>query len=190
MLTHLGTQTIQTKRLLLRPYRAEDAKDMYENWASDDEVTQYLSWPSHKSIEISQKVLSSWLPNYESKNNYNWGIEHEGRVIGNIAGVSVIDETLCVEIGYSLGRAFWGKGIMTEALQALLSFFFDQVGMTRVFARHAVQNIGSGRVMEKAGMVYEGTLRRSKLAKDGTLYDMVYRSMLKEEWQRHKAANP
>ena len=89
MLTHKGTQTIQTERLTLRRFRSEDAHDMYENWASDDEVTKYLTWPSHASAEISAMLLQDWIKHYEEPDFYQWAIEFEGRVIGSISVVSL-----------------------------------------------------------------------------------------------------
>lgn len=63
MLTHKGTQIIQTDRLLLRPFRMEDARAMYDNWASDPEVTKYLSWPAHDSPAVTRAVLQDWVLN-------------------------------------------------------------------------------------------------------------------------------
>ena len=65
MLAHKGTQLIETERLILRPFTLSDANDMFKNWASDDEVTKYLTWPTHSSIEVSQMIIDSWVAAYE-----------------------------------------------------------------------------------------------------------------------------
>lgn len=87
MLHHIGTKTIETERLILRRFKEEDAKDMFNNWASDDEVTKYLSWPTHSDIGVSKKLLEMWIDKYSSEENYNWAIEvkENKNVVGSIA---------------------------------------------------------------------------------------------------------
>ena len=67
MITHKGTQTIETSRLLLRKAVREDAEAMFRNWASDPEVTKFLTWPAHSSIAVSEMVIGSWLQEYEKE---------------------------------------------------------------------------------------------------------------------------
>ena len=74
MPTHKGTQTIETSRLILRRARREDAEPMFRNWASDPEVTKFLTWPAHSSIAVSEMVIGSWLQEYEKENYYQWMI--------------------------------------------------------------------------------------------------------------------
>ena len=156
-----GTQAIETKRLILRRFRIEDADDMYNSWASDPEVTRYLTWPAHSSVEVTKMLLSDWVSRYENGAFFNWAIEYKetGRVIGNISVVSLIEEIEAAEIGYCMGRAYWGQGLMPEALEAVIGYLFDVVGMNRIWAGHDVNNPKSGRVMDKAGMRQEGILR-------------------------------
>ena len=164
MLNHKGTVTIETERLILRRFTMEDAEAMYRNWASDDEVTKHLTWPTHTSVEISKMVLTDWTSHYPEPDFYNWAIvlkENGPEPIGNISTAHVKESTLCATMGYCMSRAHWGKGIMTEALTAVIDFFFDEVGFNRIDADHAVDNPASGRVMEKSGMRYEGTHRQA-----------------------------
>jgi len=156
-----GTQRIETHRLILRPFRMEDAEDMFRNWASDPEVTRFLTWPTHPAVEVSRQVLNGWIPQYEDGGFFNWAIEwkENRQVIGNIAVVRLIEETETADIGYCMGRAYWGRGIMPEALRAVTDFLFDTVGVHRVTAYHDVKNPKSGRVMQKAGLKFEGILR-------------------------------
>ena len=71
---HLGTQTLETERLILRRFTPEDAEAMFRNWASDSEVTKYLTWPAHASVDVSRDVLNSWIENYAKPDYYNWTI--------------------------------------------------------------------------------------------------------------------
>lgn len=180
---HLGTKILQTNRLLLRPFRMEDAQAMFENWASDPEVTKYLTWPAYKSVEDSYGILKIWLDSYDKADFYQWAIEDKalGQPIGSISVVNHDDKAESAEIGYCIGRSFWGQGILPEALSAVMAFLFDQVGMGRVEAKHAVQNPNSGKVMEKCGMVYEGTLRRSNWCNAGICDTKVYAKVKQED---------
>lgn len=156
---HLGTKTIETKRLVLRRFTIEDAEAMFANWASDPEVTKYLTWPTHRSIEVTKKVLSFWLADYEKEDNYQWciALKENDEAIGSLGVVHMNEEVGSVELGYCIGRKFWNQGYTSEAVEAVIRFFFDKVGMNRVEARHDVANSNSGRVMKKCGMSYEGT---------------------------------
>jgi len=156
---NLGTKRIETKRLILRKFELTDADDMYKNWASDDKVTKFLTWPTHKDIEISRKVVEMWVKDYSEDNNYQWCIELKsiGEAIGSIGVVDYKENIEAVEIGYCIGSKYWGMGITTEALKALIEFFFEEVGVNRIEARHDPVNANSGKVMQKCGLKYEGT---------------------------------
>ena len=164
-----GTQRIETHRLILRPFRAEDAEDMFANWASDPEVTRFLTWPPHSDAGVTRWLLSQWISHYEDGGYFQWAIElrETGAVIGSIAVVKLEEAIGSAEIGYCLGRAFWGRGIMPEALRAVMDYLFDTAGLNRVWAGHDVNNPKSGRVMEKAGMRKEGILRASGINNQG-----------------------
>ena len=183
---HLGTQTIETARLMLRPFAMTDARAMYENWASDPEVTKYVTWPAHSSVEITRMVLRDWTDGYERPDHYNWAIvlkDSDGKPIGNISAVHVFEKTDAVEIGYCMGRPWWGKGIMTEALKAVTGFFIEQVGANRVEARYDTSNPASGRVMAKSGMTFEG-IRRQAARNNRGLVDVGCYSILAGEWMK------
>lgn len=179
---HLGTKRIETSRLILRPFVMEDAEAMYRNWASDPEVTKYLTWPAHNSVEVSKMVLTDWAAAYEKPDSYQWAIELKeiGEPIGSISVVSHNDRAELAHIGYCLGKVWWGRGIMTEALQAVMNFLFDEVGVQRVESRHDPRNGGSGAVMRKCGMKFEGCLRRSDWNNQG-ICDADWYAILKEE---------
>lgn len=177
-----GTQRIETHRLILRRYRIEDAEDMFNNWASDPEVTRFLTWPAHKSVDVTRFVLNDWISKYDDGGFFNWAIEWKetGGVIGNIAVVKFHEEAEAAEIGYCMGRAFWGRGIMPEALRAVMDYLFDTVGVNRIEADHDVNNPKSGRVMEKAGMKREGVHRGGGKNNQG-ICDVVSYALLRSD---------
>ncbi|MBO4903336.1 MAG: GNAT family N-acetyltransferase [Lachnospiraceae bacterium] len=177
-----GTQTLETKRLILRRYTIDDAEDMYQNWASDPEVTRFLTWPAHADLEVTKHVLQDWIPRYEEGNYFNWAIElkETGAVIGNIAAVRLDEDVEAADVGYSMGKAYWNQGIMTEALRAVMDYLFDVVGLNRVSSYHDPDNPGSGRVMEKAGMLKEGVLRQAGRNNRG-ICDEVRYALLKSD---------
>lgn len=183
-----GTQRLETERLILRPFVMEDAEDMYRNWASDPEVTKFLTWPTHKSVEITRMVLNDWIPRYEDGGYFNWAMESKenGQVIGNLSVVKLREDTGAADMGYCMGRAYWGKGLMPEALQAVMDYLFHTVGLNRIAACHDVNNPKSGRVMEKAGMKFEGVWRQAGLNNQG-ICDEVWRAALRDEWEKEDA---
>lgn len=183
MLTHKGTKTIETDRLILRRFTMEDAQSMYRNWASDDEVTKYLTWPSHSSAEISQMVLKDWIAGYDKESFYKWAItirEQGSEPIGSISVVSCNDRIGKAEIGYCIGRSWWHRGFTSEALQAVMDYLFDEVEMLRIEAVHDPRNPNSGAVMRKCGMSFEGTLRQSGWNNQGICDASVY-ALLRQE---------
>ena len=155
---HVGTRTIETERLILRRFSVSDAPQMFKNWACDQNVTRYLTWPPHESQEFTARLLSDWVKQYAEPDNYQWCIELKAssQAIGSISVVKLYENIDAVEIGYCIGAAYWGRGIMTEALGAVIQFFFQKVGAHRIQAKHDAENPASGRVMQKCGMKFEG----------------------------------
>ena len=178
MLNHKGTQTIETKRLILRKARLEDAKLMFTNWARDTEVTKFLTWPPHSNIEITEMVLTSWIDSYQKDDYYQWLIvlKETDEPIGSIMA-STVGRAESAHIGYCIGKAWWHQGIMTETLQAVMDFLFDEVGYHRIEAMHDPNNPHSGEVMKKCGMKYEGTLRQADRNNQG-ICDVCYYGLL------------
>ena len=184
---HLGTKSIETARLILRPFTPEDAPAMYRNWASDPEVTKYLTWPAHSSPDISRWVVNDWVSHYSEDAYYQWAIvpKELDEPIGSIAAVHINDDTRWAEIGYCIGKHWWRRGFMTEALGAVISFFFEEVGMQRIQATHDPRNPNSGAVMRKCGMTYEGTLRRFARNNQGICDSAIY-AIVREEQDADK----
>lgn len=181
-LTHKGTVELATPRLTLRRLSVDDAQEMYQNWACDPQVTRFLTWEPYQSVSTACEYLEAMVKDYARSDFYNWGIVFEGALVGSISVVRVDEEDFGCWIGYCIGRAWWGRGIVAEALRAVIGFLFSAVGFERVAAIHDRENPNSGKVMRKAGMTYEGTLRKSKFGK-GRFIDTVYYAILREEWE-------
>lgn len=182
-MTHTGTQKLETDRLILRRYVSEDAPAKYKNWTSDPEVTKFLMWKPHPSEEYTQTVTDECVKQYSDDKFYRWAIvfkENGDEPIGDIAVVRMDEEVSMVHIGYCLGRAWWHRGIMSEALKAVMDFMFDIVGVNRIESRHDPRNPNSGKVMQKCGMKYEGTLRSADWNNQG-ICDASYYALLKSE---------
>jgi ribosomal-protein-alanine N-acetyltransferase len=171
MLTHKGTETIETERLILRRYELSDAEAIFYHWTSDEIIV----WEPHKTVEQTENELINWAKDYNRIDFYEWGIElkETGQIIGAIAVIECKDNLLCGELVYNMSRYYRGQGIMTETVKAVISFLFSEVGLNRIEARHDVDNPASGRVMEKAGMKFEGILRQNCLRKDGSFGDLI-----------------
>lgn len=180
---HLGTKVLETERLVLRQFRIEDADAMFNNWASDPEVTKYLMWPYHKNVEISRHVLGDWISQYLKDDYYQWAIvlkENSDEPIGSIAVVRKDDDTEMVQVGYCIGKRWWKQGITSEALSALIKFFFKEVKLNRIEARHDPRNPSSGKVMMKCGMKYEGTKREADWNNQGRCDCALYAILAKD----------
>ncbi len=180
---HIGTQILETQRLILRRYKTSDAEAMYRNWASDDEVTKFLTWPTHSNVEITRHLLEEWVESYANTETYHWAItvkDNGDEPIGDIAVVGIKDKVAVAHIGYCIGKNWWNKGITSEALMAVRDFLFDIVGVNRIEARHDSNNPNSGKVMQKCGMKYEGMLRQSDWNNQG-ICDACYYGLLKDD---------
>lgn len=182
---HKGTVKLETDRLILRKVTMADAQDMFDNWASNPNVTKFMTWPTHSNIEITKMVLSNWVNSYENFTYYQWGIviKKTNQLIGTISVVRFKEEINEVEIGYCIGEKWWNQGITSEALKEVIRFFFEEVKANRICACHDINNPNSGKVMIKCNMKYEGTLRQAVRRGTGKLSDLSYYSILKEEYK-------
>lgn len=179
----LGTIKLETERLILRRLTLDDVDAAFTNWVTDEEVTKYLRWKPHKNKDETREIFNSWIDEYRNLEYYQWVVELKeiGEPIGTIGVVSLDNKTEMVHIGYALGRAWWANGIMTEALTRLIEFFFEEVGVNRIESMFDPENIGSGKVMEKVGMEYEGTLRKADWNNQG-IVDAKYYAILAEDY--------
>ena len=183
-MNHKGTVKLETERLVLRRFVIEDAEAGFCNWMSDEKVTEFLRWPTQKDISESESVLKKWIEEYEKdKAFYQWAIvlKELGEPIGSISVVGMNERVDMVHVGYCIGSKWWGNGYMSEAFARIISFLFEEVGVQRIESQHDPNNPASGKVMEKCGLKYEGTLRKADWSNKGIVDAAVY-GLLKEEF--------
>lgn len=174
---------LETEQLLLRKMRPDDAGEIFA-YASDPEVTRYMRWETHRTIDDSRAYLDLVAGKYEGGGEPDWGIVYKesGRFIGTCGFTEYSPEHSRIELGYVLAKEFWGRGIMPEAVRAMIRFGFEDLGLNRIEARCIAENVASASVMEKAGMSYEGTLRKREVIK-GEYRDMKLYSILSDEYR-------
>jgi len=178
--------TIETERIILRKMSLNDAKDMFE-YAQDPTISKYTGWYPHNSIQDSKLFLRYTINSYKNNQVSNWGIVHKAdqKFIGTAGFIDWNIEHARAEIGYTLSRKYWGKGYMTEVVNAIIYFGFRTMILNRIEARCIIENIASARVMEKVGMKYEGVLRECMFMK-GKYRDLKIYSIIKEEFTAKK----
>ncbi len=183
---HKGTQTLETERLILRQFTENDAEAAFRNWESDDKVTKFLRWQTYDDIREVKKVLRIWIENYKNNNFYQWAIMPKdlGEPIGTISAVGMDEKTNKIHIGYCIGSKWWHMGYTSEALARIIPFFFEEVGANRIESQHDPNNPNSGKVMQKCGMQYEGTLRQADYNNQGIVDACMY-AILAEDYFRN-----
>lgn len=178
---HLGTQTIETERLILRKVELKDAEDLCA-LLNDEKVQKFLSGiPENYTVEMAIDYINNQLSkNYLKKNFYDWGIEDKKthKFIGRICVYKFDDYRRMANLVWYIIPTVRGKGYMTEAGKAVVKFL-QNTGFDRIEAFADVENIASIKVMEKIGMQYEGTLRKYDCRRDDTLYDAKMYSIIK-----------
>ncbi|MCL2545232.1 MAG: (d)CMP kinase [Clostridia bacterium] len=186
-MNRIGTRPIETDRLILRRFTMDDVADAFHHWFSDPDVAMYMRWDAHTDSSQTKEFLSRFVTEYEKNDFYRWAItlKKENKAIGAI-GFHVESEFDSVaDISYTLGKAFWNRGIITEALQSVLRYALVSVGINRIEAFHAIHNPASGMVMRKAGMQYEGRARQKYRSHRG-LEDCDLYALLREDLTQRK----
>lgn len=184
-MNHVGTQTIETERLILRRFTVDDAPVMFRNWANDPKVTEHLIWPAYTDAHGVEEYLRSVAEQYDNPKFYEWAIvlKETGEPTGSIGSINLRESIESIEIGYCIGRQWWRRGIVPEALHAVMYFLFCEVGVNRIEAKHDTRNPASGAVMAKCGMTLEGTLRQAARYNQG-ICDVCLYSILREEFDK------
>ena len=178
---------IDTPRLTLRKMRMSDAPAVF-SYARDPEVARHVLWEAHQSVWDTRAYIRYLLWQYRSGLPSSWAIElkETGKVVGTIGYMSYNADNATVEVGYSLAREQWGKGLMTEALTAVIAETFRALDMHRIEAMHFTDNPASGRVMAKCGMTHEGHLRERVCCK-GAFRDVEMWGILYKDWKKSQA---
>jgi len=184
-MNHLGTKTLENNTLLLRRFRVEDAQAMYDNWANDPEVVRFMPYDVCNTIEETRNVINEWVKYFTetAPNSAVFAIvlKDGEEIIGTIDFAEDDKEARSAEVGYQLGKLWWGNGYAAEALQAVIKYAFEVVGLNRLWASYDSRNVNSGKVLQKAKMLYEGTLRQNKV-RNGELADSVRYAILAEDY--------
>lgn len=156
----IGTCTIETDRLILRRFKIEDYKKVYENWTSDKKTTRYLSWNTHDNEEVTKEYIQSKLSSYDKDFFFDWIVirKEDNEPIGEISCVKFSKLHRLCEMGDCFGSKYWNNGYGTEALKAFIDYMLNKVQVDIVIACHTESNLASGRIMEKAGMKKDAVL--------------------------------
>ena len=187
MLTHIGTQTVETERLLLRPFAYTDGESMLKNWIADERVQFMYAEPVYTTEEAVKELLDKYIGSYEKDDYYRWAIieKESGECIGQIAYFLVDSKNHFAEIEYCIGVAFQRKGYATEATKAVIEYGFEQIHLHKVQICVRPSNTPSKKVIEKCGFTYEGTLRDYFYMNDGYEGRMYY-SIVWDEYLKSK----
>ena len=175
---------LETERLVLRALTPDDAGAVFA-YASDPEVTRYVVWETHRTVKDSRAFLNALAERYENEGAAEWGIVYKGdqRLAGSCGIVGLDRDHARAEMGYVISEGYRGRGLVPEAVRALISYGFGRLNLNRLEARCIAENAASARVMEKAGMRYEGTLRQREYIK-GAYRDIKLYAILKSEFAR------
>ena len=173
---------LNTQRLILRQITGEDDKSLFEV-LSDEDTCEYLTHNAVNDIEFIKRMIPGMQMFFDEKQRIRWGIaqKQDNSIIGHCGFFDIDRSNCCAEISYCLKNGLWGQGIMTEALDAMLKFGFEDYGLNRIVAKVIIGNVRSIKVMQKLGFVQEGILRES-LYKNGQYHDLLVFSLLKSEY--------
>ena len=149
--------TLRTERLVLRPFTLEDAPAV-QRLASDYEVALNTLMIPHPYPEgAAEQWIATHRDDFENDRLLHFAVD-DGQFVGAM-GLIFKGDTLA-ELGYWIGKPFWGRGYASEAARAVVRYGFETLGMHRIFAMHFARNPASGRVLKNVGMTYEGRLRQ------------------------------
>ena len=165
--------------LTLRRITPADAQDVYA-YSRDPEVARHVLWEAQQSLGEAKDYCRWQQRRYRADEPASWGIilRETGHLIGTIGYMRYEEEHGCVELGYSLSRAYWNRGLMTRALVCVIRYTFQTMDVVRIEAMHELENPASGRVMEKCGMRREGVLR-SRLYNKGHAVDVALYAIIR-----------
>lgn len=181
----VGTKEIETTNLLLRRLGVGDTAALHRNWAVFDESYRYLRLEPLVDAKATRAFIERTARGYKNPDLYHWAIveKQSGEPIGlcSLSTLSEHDETGTYAV--TIGKPFWGKGYASEAVSALLSYAFFEVGYNRIEAYHAVDNPASGAVMEKCGFTHEGRARQKYKSSQG-FEDCELYAILREDYPK------
>ena len=175
----IEASALQTERLLLRKPKIDDAPQVFE-YAADPEVARYTLWPPHKNEAFTRGFLKF----FTAPAVLSWALllKENQQLIGMAVFHSLDKHHAKAEISFNLARKVWGQGIAFEVGHLLLDFAFQSLKLNRIEATCMPENLGSKRVLQKLGLRYEGTMRKSHRRYDG-FHDMELHAVLASDWK-------
>ena len=169
-----GSAELWTEHLILRRYRLDDAEQLYELLGTDPEMNQYSGWNPYATPGMARETVRRFIDSYNSERSYSWVMDANGDdVVAGTIGAYDYDNNQ-IEVGFSVGRAWQGRGFATEALKTVLEYLTENEGIDCVIAWCAAENTSSRKVLEKSGMQLVN-IERNGLTVDDRVYDkMIY----------------
>jgi [ribosomal protein S5]-alanine N-acetyltransferase len=174
---------IETERLVLRQITRDDAEDIFK-YLSDENVMKYYGLEPFKSTDEALKEIEWYQSTFEENSGIRWGItiKGQGKVIGSCGFLNMVQQHHRSEIGFELSEDFWGQGIASEALAAVIMFGFEQLNLQRIQALIEPPNVPSQKLVEKNGFIKEGLLRNFEFT-GGKFDDLYMYSLLKQDFE-------
>ena len=166
-----GTAELWTERLTLRRYRPEDAEPLYRCLGTDPAMVQYSGWNPYATPEMAQETVRRFIDSYDDEHAYSWIMDIDDVIVGTIGAYDYTGDQ--IEVGFSVVPGWQGRGLATEALSKVLEYLTENEGILCVTAWCAADNVGSKRVLEKAGMKLVGT-EKNGLAVGDRVYDKLF----------------
>ena len=183
----MHNHVIETERLILRPWRKDDAESLYK-YASDPEVGPKAGWPPHTSVEDSRQIIRQVLSVPET---YAVCLKESGEAVGSVGlkmgdATDMTDRADECELGYWIGRPFWGRGLIPEASRELLRHAFEELNMQAVWCGYYDGNTKSRRVQDKLGFVYHHTTDGLEVRLMNEIRTGHVMLMTRETWEKIK----
>ena len=180
---------LETEHLVLRHFVRADADAMLMNWASDPDVIRFLPTDVCYTLEETHGRLDRWFDYFKEVEPGTWEmfaivLGSTGELIGEIDYAETDTENRSAEVGYQLGKAWWGLGYAAEALQVMMKHCFETVGLKRIWGDYDARNINSGKVMVKAGMHYERTTHSKN--QNGETVSKIQYSIMADDYYKRK----
>ncbi len=175
------SSVIESERLLLRPMNEKDAADLFEFW-SDEQVMEYYDVLPLRDLSDAERQIRFFMDSFSSRTMIRWGIEYkpDNKIIGTCGFFSFSEENKKAGMGYELSKAYWGAGIMSEALSLILRHIFAETDINRIEAFTDVPNTASRKLLKRLGFTEEGILRQYERCRGG-LIDVVIYSCLRSD---------
>ena len=165
-----GTVELWTERMILRRYRPEDADSLYRYLGTDPAMHKYSGWNPYATLEMAQETVRGFINSYDDEHVYSWIMDIDDVFVGTIGAYDFKDDQ--IEVGFSVVKGWQGRGLATAALKKVLEYLTGNEGISCVTAWCASENIGSRRVLEKAGMKFLRT-EKNALAVGDRVYDKL-----------------